>query len=60
MYALRIATRGIREYYVYFDGNFDFSAVAASLRDDFPSYKIEHETTNDASWNRYVSCLPSN
>lgn len=59
VYPLRIATPGIREYYVYMGESVDFSDVAPSLKAQHPDYRIEYEETTDPSWRRYTSCLPA-
>jgi hypothetical protein len=58
VYVMRIATRGLREYYVYLGGTADFSPVLARLRTVHPGYRVEHEEIADADWEKYVSCLP--
>jgi hypothetical protein len=58
VYVLRIATCGIREYFVYFGGSANFDSVVPQLKRDFPNYRIKYETADDAAWNRYLSCLP--
>jgi len=59
VYVMRIATWGIREYYVYLGGVADFSAVLSRLRLEHPSYRVEYEERADPDWNRYTSCLPA-
>lgn len=59
VYVMRIATRGIREYYVYLGGSADFSPVLERLRASHPSYRVEYEETADPDWKRYISCLPA-
>jgi hypothetical protein len=58
VYVLRIVTRGIREYFLYFGGSAALSAVLPALRAAYPDYRIEFDQTSDASWRRYISCLP--
>jgi hypothetical protein len=56
VYVLRIATRGIREYFVYFGGSGDLGSVLPSLKAAHPDYHIEYDEKVDGSWNRYTSC----
>ena len=58
-YVLRVATPGIREYYVYMGDCVDFTAVVPDLLAQHPDYRIEYEETTDASWGRYKLCLPA-
>ncbi len=58
LYVLRIATRGIREYYIYFGGTANLGSALPRLQEYFPGYRIEFEIAHDAEWKRYVSCLP--
>jgi hypothetical protein len=58
-YVLRIATPGIREYYVYIGDGVDFTGVVPGLLAQHPDYRIEYEETTDPSWKRYTSCLPA-
>ena len=57
VYVLRIATRGLREYYVYIGETVDFAQVLPGLRAQHPDYRIEYEEMEDASWRRYKRCL---
>jgi len=59
VYVLRIATPGIREYYVYMRDGVDFTPVVPGLLAQHPDYRIEYEETTDPSWRRYTSCLPA-
>jgi hypothetical protein len=59
VYVLRIDTRGVREYFIYFGGTAQLAAVPPSLQAAHPGYRIEYEETADPLWNRYVSCLQS-
>jgi hypothetical protein len=59
VYVLRIATRGIREYYVYIGGSVDFAQLRPGLQARHPDYRIEYEETKDPSWRRYSCCLPA-
>jgi hypothetical protein len=57
-YVMRIATRGIREYFIYFGDAAKIGDVLSILRAAHPEYRIEYDMTNDAAWKRYLSCLP--
>jgi hypothetical protein len=57
VYVLRIATRGLREYFVYYGGDAELPSVASSLTRAHPSYCIDFETRPDSSWQRYTSML---
>ena len=57
VYVLRIATRGMREYYVYMGNSVDFISVVPGLLAQHPDYRIEYEETRDPGWRRYTSCL---
>jgi hypothetical protein len=59
VYVLRIATPGVREYYVYMGDNVDFAHVVPALLAQHPDYQIEYEETTDPSWRRYTSCIPA-
>lgn len=53
VYLLRIATPGIREYYLYHSNVAEITKAFEALRAIHPTYKIETETTNDLQWNHY-------
>jgi hypothetical protein len=57
VYVLRIDTRGIREYFIYFGDGAELSSVLPKLEAAHPGYKIEYEETADPSWERYLSLL---
>jgi hypothetical protein len=57
VYVLRIATPGVREYFVYFGSGARMDAVLPSLRAAHPGYRVEYEERVDVSWQRYSSCL---
>ena len=59
VYVARIATRGLREYFLYFGETATPAAALASLRAAHPNYRIEYDETADDSWQRYGSLLPS-
>jgi hypothetical protein len=59
VYVLRLDTRGIREYFLYFGGSADMPSAFEHLRLAHPDYRIEYEEIADPSWRRYISCLPS-
>ncbi len=58
-YVLRIATPGVREYYVYMGESVDLTRVVPGVLAQHPDYRIEYEETTDPSWGRYTSCLPA-
>lgn len=61
IYVLRIATPGIREYYLYHADQAELSKVISELKAIYPSYRIEYEVSNDIAWeqySRYVSYDP--
>ena len=58
VYVMRIATRGIREYYVYCGAGAKLDHVLPSLRQAHSGYRIELDETQDAEWNRYTTFLP--
>jgi hypothetical protein len=59
VYVMRIATRGIREYYIYCGaGAVEIDQVLPRLRHAYPDYRIEFEETVDAQWTRYGTFLP--
>lgn len=53
VYVFRIATPGIREYYIYHSSEAEMSKAYDALKVSVPNYRIEFETTNDASWDQY-------
>ncbi len=58
VYVMRIATPGIREYYIYVGAAADLSQVLPILQGAYPDYRIEFEEATDPAWERYTSCLP--
>ena len=57
VYVLRIASRGIREYFVYCGDKSELASVLPSLRAAHPQYRIEYDEMMDEEWKRYTSCL---
>ena len=53
VYVLRVATPGIREYYVYHADHAELSKVFSALKATYPNYQIEFETTDDIAWEQY-------
>ena len=53
VYLLRIATSGVREYYLYHDDQAGVSDTLKNLRTLYPNYRIDFETTNDETWEQY-------
>jgi len=58
VYPLRIATPGIREYYVYVNNVDAQEGLIRELRLKHPTYRIEMASKMDASWERYKTFLP--
>ena len=58
VYVMRVATRGIREYYVYLGDGAALAQALPGLRKAYPTYRIEFEETADAEWRRYRTFLP--
>jgi len=58
VYVLRIATRGIREYFVYCGATNNLEVVLPSLKAAYPEYRLEYDEMMDEEWKRYISCLP--
>jgi hypothetical protein len=52
-YVLRIATTGIREYYLYHADQAELSKAFTALKAIYGNYQIEFETTNDIAWEQY-------
>ena len=57
VYVLRIATKGIREYFIYFGDEAKMDAVLPSLRAAHSDYRIEYDERVDDCWERYTTCL---
>jgi hypothetical protein len=57
VYVARIATRGLREYFLYFGAAAEPASALPSLRAAHPGYQMEFEEKNDAEWLRYRSLL---
>lgn len=53
VYVFRIATYGIREYYVYHGTGAEMGQVYSSIKKMVPDYRIEFETTKDPAWEQY-------
>ena len=53
VYVLRIATAGIREYYLYHSDMAEIKKAFDALKSAHPSYRIEVVTKNDPDWNEY-------
>jgi hypothetical protein len=53
VYVRRLATPGLREYYLYTAAHVDLAPVAADLVGRFPEYRVEHEHTADPEWAQY-------
>ena len=62
VYVLRIATPGIREYYLYHADQAELNKAFSVLKAVYPDYRIEFKTINDVMWEqygRYVSFDPN-
>jgi Family of unknown function (DUF695) len=53
VYVRRLATRGVREYYLYVAEHVDLSGVVAALRRRHPTYRVESDACADATWSHY-------
>ena len=53
VYVLRIATPGMREYYLYHSSAAELNKAFESLKTLHPSYKIESEAKDDPQWQQY-------
>ena len=53
VYVLRIATAGIRAYYIYHSDKAEIIQVFESLKAVHPTYRIEMDTMDDPEWNGY-------
>jgi len=56
-YLRRVATRGIREYYIYFNSSVDLGAVLPRLQLLHPGYRLEYDHRPDHAWAQYSSWL---
>jgi len=52
-YVLRLATPGIREYYLYHTDVAEMRRALEDLRSLHPHYRIDFETADDAKWEQY-------
>lgn len=53
VYLMRLATPGIREYYVYHSPKVEMGKAFAALKASAPTYRIEHEISEDGNWAQY-------
>jgi hypothetical protein len=53
VYVLRIATPGIREYYLYHADHAELDAVLEALQSLHPDYRIDFDTIDDNTWEEY-------
>lgn len=53
VYVLRIATPGIREYYLYHADQAELNKAFSALKAIYTNYRIEFETINDKVWEQY-------
>ncbi len=59
VYALRMATYGMREYYFYHSDAAELSRAYSELRRLTPDYRIEFATISDPEWSEYRKYLQS-
>src|SRR5262245_50888263 len=57
VYWLRLLSRGIVEYYLYSRDASTLSGVITEMKREYPKYKLEHETRDDAAWSEYSKYL---
>lgn len=55
VYARRVASEGLREYFFYYGGDADLIKVAPALKEKYPGYRIESEAKPDPEWKLYLS-----
>jgi hypothetical protein len=53
VYVLRIATPGIREYYLYQSGAAELDKAFLALKANHHEYRIEIDRLNDPDWRQY-------
>ncbi len=52
-YPLRIATPGLREYYIYVNDETSLQSIIDEVRAQYPNYRIEADAKLDKSWETY-------
>lgn len=52
-YVLRIATHGLREYYIYHSTAVSLASTHAALCKAYPDYKIVCDSIDDPTWREY-------
>lgn len=57
VYVRRVATEGMREYYVYYGDAAKLSRAAVVFQEANPNYRIEAEFRKDPTWAGYTSWL---
>ena len=57
VYVCRLATRGIREYYLYHGPGAELEKLLPRLRKAYPAHRLEYDVTSDPKWGRYNSLL---
>lgn len=57
VYVRRVASAGMREYFIYYGGDAALSGVVPALKAIHPEYRIEFETKSDPQWMHYFSWL---
>ena len=57
VYVRRLATPGLREYYVYFGDHAELHKVVPSLQALHVGYRFEFESRSDPEWSHYKSWI---
>lgn len=57
VYVRRVASAGMREYFVYYGGDAALADVVPALKALHPEYRIEYETKPDPEWKYYFQWL---
>lgn len=57
VYVRRVATVGMREYYVYFGDSAQLSKAFVAFQEANPNYRIEVEFKEDPTWSGYTTWL---
>ncbi len=60
VYLLRIATPGIREYYIYHSDAAELNKAYLAVKATYPEYRIEFETNDDPGWKEYTKYVNFN
>lgn len=57
LYVMRVATYGVREYYIYHSNKAELYKSYAALRELHPEYRLEFATILDPQWTEYLKYL---